>query len=110
MGGTKTLRKRRDSLFKQHPYCHWCKCKLSHPRLIKHKQTQPDNMATIDHLRNRLDFNRTEPNIENQSRTVLSCKGCNEERGKESVESLSEEELWSRSGRYPISILINEQN
>lgn len=63
-------------------------------------------MATIDHLRNRLDFNRTEPNTEQQSRTVLSCKKCNEDKGRESVESLSKEQLWAKSGRYPIPIRL----
>lgn len=108
MGGTKVLRRRRDNLFKQHPYCHWCKCKLLHPKFVKRHQTCPDNMATIDHLRDRLDSNRQEPNTERQSRTVLSCKKCNQDRGKESVSSLTKEQLWSRSGSYPLSIMAGE--
>ncbi len=108
MGGTKTLRRRRDNLFKQHPYCCWCKCKLLHPKFVKKGDTQPDNMATIDHLRNRLDSDRKEPNTESQSRTVLSCKKCNQDRGDESVKSLTKEQLWSRSGSYPLSIITGE--
>ena len=108
MGGTKALRTRRNNLFNQHPFCHWCKCKLTHPKFVKRGDTQPDNMATIDHLRNRLDFNRTEPNTEREARTVLSCKKCNQDRGDESVKSLTKEQLWSRSGSYPLSITNRE--
>ena len=102
MSGSKAQKRRRDNLFKQHPYCHWCKCKLSHPEIVKQKQTQPGDMATIDHLRNRTDFNRTEANTENQTRTVLSCKKCNEERGRISEQALPIEDLRARSKRHGV--------
>ena len=47
-------------------------------------------------------------NTENQVRTVLSCKKCNEERCAESIKTLSKEETWARPRSYPLSIMSGE--
>lgn len=75
------IRKRREKLFiEQNQMCHWCGIKTLLPKRGK-KSEQPDNMATVDHLRTKLEKNRKEPNPTNKPRTVLSCRKCNLERG-----------------------------
>ena len=100
MSGTKLLKRRRDKLFSENPYCYWCGCVVIHPETIERKETQPKNMATIDHLRDRLNSSRTEPNPNREIRTVLSCKDCNEKRSRESEKALPIEELRIRSKNH----------
>lgn len=59
--------------------------------------------ATLEHLRTKLDTNRTEPNTEHSRRVVLCCWECNQRRGANRVARLSKQELWQRSGRAPLS-------
>ena len=54
-------------------------------------------MATLDHLRSRLDPTRYEKAGPNEERTVLSCYRCNVERGKQEELNLSIEELRQRA-------------
>lgn len=63
---------------------------------------EPDNMATIDHLRDRFDPLRKIN--EKKSRSVLSCKKCNNDRSSLRQAALDKEELWERSGRKPREI------
>lgn len=98
----RTAKRRRDRLFELNPYCHWCGCLLIRPETIKKKETEPKNMATIDHLRDRLNPDRTKPNLDHKKRLVLSCKECNEEKGRDSEKTLPIENLWARSKRFPI--------
>ena len=92
------LSRRRERLFKEHPYCYWCNCKLV--KCCKKNRKRP-NIATIDHLRSRLDPSRQMKDYSQNPRTVLSCSKCNENRAKEEVKNLSKEDLWARSKRYP---------
>ena len=100
MSKNNRLQKRRNRLFGKSPYCFWCGRKLIHPNIVKRHQTNPPNMATIDHLKDRLDPDR-KINSFDIPRTVLSCLECNNKRGQERVNNLSKEELWQRSGRKP---------
>jgi hypothetical protein len=59
----------------------------------------PDDLATIDHLRPRTDPRRHEPNPNHEERTVLACLACNGERNRMALEQLPPHELHVRSGR-----------
>jgi hypothetical protein len=59
----------------------------------------PKNLATIDHLRSKLDPHRTEP-ARGERRRVLACYDCNHERAKKEYDALPVEEQRAR-GRRP---------
>ncbi len=92
------LKRRRERLFKKHPFCYWCNCELIESTK---KNRRKHNVATIDHLRSRLDPSRQIPNYDSNIRTVLSCRRCNNERAKEEVSKLTKKDLWERAKRYP---------
>jgi hypothetical protein len=98
---TKYIRKRRNKLFQEDPHCHWCGRELILPEECKQdKQNwQPDNMATIDHLRSRFSINRQEPNHTKETRLVLACYRCNEVRNDQEQATISIEELHRRAGQ-----------
>ena len=93
----RSQKRRRDRLFGESNCCFWCGCWLVHPENFGRHESCPDNMATLDHLRDRLNPKRTEPNQNCEPRTVLSCKKCNELNGKKSEQDLSDGELQRRS-------------
>lgn len=64
-----------------------------------HNQSPFDDLATLDHLRTRLDGARYEPNMSNEERTVLCCWKCNNVRG--TLTQLVTEEL---------SLVIDEEH
>lgn len=101
----KRLKRRRLTLFKKWPYCHWCARKL-----IITKQAGgrlPENFATIDHLRSRLDPNRRARLARPQEeRTVLACPACNNQRSKEENAKLPIEEQHERSQRHPSKLRL----
>ncbi len=96
--GRKGQSRRRETLFKEHPYCYWCNCKLI--KCCK-QNIKRSNMATIDHLRSRLDPSRLMIDNSQNPRTVLSCSKCNNQRAKEEVSKLTKKDLQERSKRYP---------
>jgi hypothetical protein len=75
---------RRRHFHRQNGKCYWCGCEMV---LIegrpKHAGPQPDNMCTLDHLRDRHHPERTAPNTGEQ-RYVAACHKCNWERGRQS--------------------------
>jgi hypothetical protein len=76
------LRKRREKLWvKENGKCYWCGCLTILPDRGEHFPIAPDNLATIDHLRSRLQQSRQEPNHGVEERTVLACFQCNHLRG-----------------------------
>lgn len=93
----KSQKRRRDRLFGEDNRCFWCGCYLIHSENFKRHDSYPDNMATLDHLRDRLNSKRREPNLDMKTRTVLSCKKCNELNGKKSEQALPIGELRRRS-------------
>jgi hypothetical protein len=77
-------RAKRDMLYAERDgLCHWCGIKtVIPPRGVILKQ-QPDNMATLDHLDDRLSGRRGK--MQGTRRVVLSCYRCNQARSRESV-------------------------
>ena len=92
--GRKGQSKRREGLFKEHPFCYWCNCKLV--RCCKQNRKKP-NVATIDHLRSKLDPSRQMIDYSQNPRTVLSCSKCNQERAKEEVSKLTKKRYMGTS-------------
>lgn len=67
----------RAYLWAQNPKCHWCGIRtLLDPERGK---TPPDNMATIDHVRDQWSAYRDDPD-DVYPRTVLACYKCNHRR------------------------------
>lgn len=99
MSLSKNKKKRRERLFQEHPYCHWCGIEV-----IKHAHTphrpDPPNVATIDHRYGKLDPRRRDTQ-DPDAQSVLSCWECNNRRGQEDADKLGIEELRRRSGRWP---------
>lgn len=94
----KNQRKRRKRLLSENPYCHWCGKGVFEYKVQK-GNTEPDDMATLDHLRSRLHPLKRAPNG-GEPLTVLSCRKCNHLRGAEEERSLELEKLHKCSGRY----------
>lgn len=94
----KQQKRRRNRLFREHPFCHFCDCRLV---LIKDPKVKywPDNSATIEHRKTRLDPTRgTDRSPENL--TVLACRKCNQDRGRAAEIVAGIEELRRRSGYF----------
>ena len=107
---SKSLKAVRDRLWKKNPHCRYCGVVTILPQhVIKgrdglHRLRHfPDNMATIDHLRSRLDPERGN-HIPSERRYILSCNKCNNKRGKKEVSELDLEKLWKQSKRFPIAM------
>lgn len=97
MGGLK-LKKRRKKLFeKQNGLCHYCKCKMIHMFDVPQTMTKPYNLCTIEHLRDRFDPTRQEPNCTNEQRQVAACNKCNHKRNKQREKEQGIEELRRRA-------------
>lgn len=64
--------------------CHWCDrdCILLEPQAKR--GPLPDNAATVDHLRSRLDPKRSEP-ARGEVRQVMACNRCNHRRASEEM-------------------------
>jgi 5-methylcytosine-specific restriction endonuclease McrA len=105
---TPRLRKRRERLWKQDPRCFYCGRVTVLKQCGRH-ETEPDNLATLEHLRSRLDAGRQEPNDGKATRTVLACRKCNNAKADVEVAALSAEELHRRSGRWPTIALPDEE-
>src|SRR5271154_1934416 len=80
----KQFKKRRKSLFeKQNGLCHYCKCKMLLIFAVPPGRKKPDNLCTIEHLRDRFDPTRQEPNYNREQRWVAACNKCNNERNRQ---------------------------
>lgn len=81
--------RRKLSLFKQQGgCCYWCERAVvlapDATAPLRGKRP-PRNLGTIDHLRDRFDPTRTEPNPQSEQRWVLACWECNNKRSKRRV-------------------------
>ena len=75
-------KKKREKLWKENEgKCCYCNILTVLPT-EKNANFFPDNLATLDHLINKLEKNRKTPNRSNQNRVVLACRNCNHARGK----------------------------
>lgn len=77
-------------------------CQKSMVLMFGHHKHQPDNLATIEHLRDRLHEGRREPPMNQERRQVLACFKCNNLVGAERYKALPIEEQRERAGRYPV--------
>ena len=95
----KSKQARLKNLLKLNPHCFWCGCLVTlenrHGRHKKH----PPHMATLDHIISRNNKNWKKGT---RNRIVLSCTECNNKRQAEETKELPIEELWRRSGSYPL--------
>lgn len=98
MNGAKARKLR---LWNKDPHCHWCGVLtviIDHPKL----KNPPDNLATVDHLRSKLNAQR---GVDHRVNTVLACLKCNNRRAlEEERRVLSLEDKRRRSGRWPVAI------
>lgn len=93
MKKTGRQKRRRQALWRKDKHCYWCGVETVPPHGFTSKAF--DNMATLDHLRTKLDTNRSEPNPHGKEiRTVLACHKCNTSRGKERLK------YWRLEGEY----------
>lgn len=106
MTTNKRQHRRRDRLFRQNPFCHWCGVLLSHPQEYgtwdKHgifRLKRPAyHMMTLDHLDSRLNPNRGSfYGVPGKPRTVLACKECNEYRSRLEEAAIPVQELHRRA-------------
>lgn len=93
-------KKRKLKLFKKSPYCYYCG-RLTRIIEIPQGKLVPKDLATIDHLRSKLNSERLEKGDGRTERTVLACWECNHTSGAEEVSNLLIDEQWERSGRRP---------
>ncbi len=77
------LKKRRERLWTENDgLCKYCGIKTVLPNETN-ENYHPDNLATIDHLINKLERKkRLKPNCTGEIRLVLACRKCNFLRGK----------------------------
>lgn len=86
--------RQRRYLWSKNPNCHWC----GQPTVLTYDGgVQPENLATIDHLRSRLHPSRREDAKPQERRRVLACWKCNHERGKAENDALSLDEKHRRA-------------
>jgi hypothetical protein len=93
----RVYRRRREKLWKIDPRCHWCKrATILVDRSLNGNKGPFDPLeATIDHINTRYDKRYTTHC--NEELTVLSCRECNNKRGKEREALVPKEELNRRS-------------
>lgn len=90
----------RDELMAKDPHCHWCGCLLdnspqAHIKNMPKGYFAPDNMATIEHLYDRLEIEKRYRDTNNRYK-VLACYKCNHLRGRMRMKSLPKELLEKR--------------
>lgn len=78
MAKSKQHREIRLKLFERNPDCYWCGVLTVWIQPQLHAK-YPDNMATLDHFRNRMDPLRCV--VPEEPAYVLACHKCNIERG-----------------------------
>ena len=94
----------------QHGLCHWCNCEMIHwtdSRYSTKRTVHRNRIATVDHLRDRYDPTRGDPNPDREQRWVLACWECNQRRSDERTAARPIEDLWRRSGRTPRRVIQN---
>ncbi len=110
----KSLKEIRERLWYKNPHCVYCGVLTvlpSSPLLHRSKtgvlHKIPPNLATIDHLRSRLDPKRR-IHKKKEKRYVLACATCNNLRAKDEVSKTKIERLWELSKRYPFHKRVQE--
>lgn len=83
----------------QEGLCFYCKNPMV--LMFGHQGKQPEDLATIEHLRDRLHPERQAPLIGVEQRQVLACRKCNNLVGAERYKALPIEEQRERAKRHP---------
>ena len=106
---SRKLKKRKEWLYNQNPYCPKCGTKMILPEKGKGGFKHKSNEVTIEHLNNKYHLKeRRKPQLSEEGkencktrkgRTILLCRQCNEALANEETKKLSLEELRKRSGR-----------
>ena len=98
----KKKRQKKEKLYAKDPFCFWCRRSLSIYGILLSGQPHPEDMATLDHLRSRLNPERRNGlDYPGQIQIVLSCPGCNKARSDKEQEKLGIDELRRRAKAYP---------
>lgn len=99
-----TPREARNLMWRADPHCHWCGklTRLPAPRVKGVKHRQEHDWATLDHLVSRLEPSKRQAHKTGERRWVLACFACNVRRSHEEMLRTPIEELWRRSGHYPL--------
>lgn len=105
------LKKIRNKLYKQNPFCPDCSVKMILPEEVgfitlkngnRRLKSQPKNLCTIEHKYTRLDPRRRERNCNSELRWSLLCAKCNNNKGRvDHDRRLKIEDKWRISGKYP---------
>lgn len=90
---------KRRLLEQQRGGCHWCGCDIRIYEVGPVGGTNPPDMATWDHLDDRLSPERGKH--PGKIRKVLACPKCNHDRGALSCKAVPIERLRELSGRHP---------
>ena len=98
--GSAEIRRRREQLFAEHPFCHYCEVQLVSYPLKKHER-MPDNYATLHHQRSRLHPYRHEKVRNGEIRRVLACRQCADLIAQVEEGSLPIDYIRERAGRFP---------
>ena len=108
-------RARLRNLFESDSHCYWCG-RLTRFGSRKHPDTRPrgnrlpKDLATLDHIVSHLAIPRSDPAWNTfKNVIVLSCFECNQRRQIEEGRTIPKEELWKRSGRYPMVLPKGEK-
>lgn len=112
------LQRRRTRLWNEDPICPDCGVKTILPEEIQKQyglnlaDWRPrrgqkkvprhvrERMATIEHLRSRLNPGRRSPQREGEDRTILLCSKCNQDRNTKETEALGLPELHRRASLH----------
>jgi len=93
----------REKRFRQqNGLCYYCKQPMVlNPQVQRHTK-HPPNQCTIEHLYDR--FHPMRGKSPGKTNLVAACWKCNNEQSQKRHAELAREELWKRSGRYPLGV------
>lgn len=93
-----SVKRRREKLYhQQNGLCYYCQCEMLFMFKVPSHQARAPNLCTIEHLRDRFDPTRREPNYGMEQRWVAACNQCNHEKNKERERQQGIEELRRRA-------------
>jgi hypothetical protein len=101
MSSARGRRAKRLRLWSMDTRCYWCRRVTVLPKGAEGRiPGTPKNLATLDHMYNRLDPLRKEPY--NGGFAVLACWECNQKRGKQFKAELKKQKQQAKAqGRRP---------
>lgn len=72
---------------------------------VEHIKIMPEDLATLEHLRDRYHPARQEQPRQREQRWALACWRCNTDRGNARTKERPIEELWERSRSRPLALV-----